>query len=287
MSRLVSSPSVLPDENRSRPEIPRSGLLFRDSNEVDRDLSRSLTRWDKIAVRGSWLANSHPKSGTYLLRNILMHFNSAAVHQEMLFYDTFADGVAGEPLAKIYSGHVPYQHFATSPASARLRTILLVRHPLAIAPALARAFYDVNTTRPDHLHLREHDTFEQIVVKVIGGYECAGLRFAPLATSLAEFAVDWLGNVDFLLRFEEITERLGSNDQALVAYFAPLLTAIFGEIPADAAARIRAGAAAGISATFSRTQAWARRDPAFDEIYSLLPSMLAADLQEIARRLGY
>ena len=56
-------------------------------------------------------------------------------------------------------GNIPYVTLNDVAGKAPgLRTVLLLRHPGAIALALARAFYDRNSTRPDHLYMREHDS---------------------------------------------------------------------------------------------------------------------------------
>ena len=271
---------------RCSPKEP--DLLFQDAKSVNTALEESLTHWDKIGVRGRWIVNSHPKSGTHLLKNILLHFSSAAVHQEMLFYDTFAPAFIGENNSQIYTAHLPYSMCSTAMGDAgNVQSILLLRHPCAIALALARAFYDVNTTRPDHLFLRERDSFEEIVRKVVCGYECAGLEFGPLAASLSEFCLEWQGKVRFTVKFEDIVAKLRGADDELLAYFQPILEAIFEAIPADAALRIRAGSSTAISATFSRTRESACDMWTADDIYTAVPAAASAELRDISRLLGY
>ncbi|HEX3864529.1 MAG TPA: hypothetical protein VHY35_22830 [Stellaceae bacterium] len=289
-------------------EPPTRELLFRETRDVDVELENSLKSWGKLPVNGAWLVNSHPKSGTHLLRNILLHFNSAVVHHTMLFYDTFVVALNGSTKSSIHVGHIPYSlFFEAAPYTSEPCTILLLRHPCAILLALARSFYDVNTKRPDHLKMRERQSFAEIVKDVACGYARAGQRFAPLSDSLAEFGTEWLGNVEFTVKFEDMIARLASpplasprlasprlasprltsNDRNLVDFFAPMLRAVFGDVPADAAARLRAGACSGISATYSRTQDWARQERTPEQVYDLLPAAAADALREAAYRFGY
>jgi hypothetical protein len=269
----------------SVPPAP-ADLLFQDAGKIDEALSLSLDRYGRIGVRGRWFINSHPKSGTHLLRNILLHFNTPEIYRDILFYDSIGPALDKPDPDQIYMGHIPYPIFAGHP-SRPMRTVLLLRHPGAIALALARAFYDRNSTRPDHLYMREHDSFETIVCKVVTGYECKGQEFGSLASSLSEFCLDWLGEVDFVMRFETITLMLRLRDAALLTYFAPSLGAMFESVPNDAAQRIRAGASAAISATYSRTAASAYDALRPDDVYRLLPSAEAQRLQSITGRLGY
>jgi hypothetical protein len=263
-------------------------LLFHTRSIVRAALQQSLTHWNKLPVRGRWLVNSHPKAGTFLPRNILMHFNSGALHQHILFYDTFYDVLRSNFEPCIYTGHVPYSLLRQSRDSVGpLQSILLIRHPCAVALALARAFYDRNTTRPDHIHLREHESFAGIVVKIVTGYELADVTSGPLAASLADFSADWLGSTHFTIRFEDLTKHLAGPDDALVAFLAPVIEAMFSAVPDDAAARIRAGADAAISATYSRTATWASRNWSPDDVYGLLPRADAERLRGIAAQLGY
>lgn len=273
------------EERKER--VPASELLFQELGDVGGRLNDSVTRWSPMSVHSRWLVNSHPKSGTHLLRNIVLHFARGAVHQAILFFDTYRGVVQTTSAPEIYIGHVPRATFTSVPESREFGTVLLIRHPCAIALALARAFYDVNTTRADHLQMRREFSFEEIVGKVICGYECAGFRSSPLATSLAEFTLEWLGETAFTVKFEEIVARLKGPDYRLVAYLAPLLEGMFRTVPDDAAQRIRAGAAPEISHTYSRTGdgALARLRPA--DVLALVPTAESRRLREIAAVLGY
>ena len=268
------------------PLVP--GPVFQDPRSVSRALGQSVLGWEKIGITGQWLVNSHPKSGTHLIRNILLHFNSTAVHQHILFFNTFESALGDTGAPRVLIGHVPHVTLSRAgPKAATLRHVLLLRHPCAIALALARAFYDSNSTRADHLYMREHDSFEEIVSKVVTGYECQGQRFGSLASSLTEFCLEWLSRTEFVLRFEDIAAKLRSDDADLLAYFGPMLNAMFEILPSDAAQRIRAGGSAAISATYSR----AGESP-YDvlqpgDVYHLLPASHARQLQNIAAELGY
>jgi hypothetical protein len=238
-------------------------------------------------VRGRWIVNSHPKSGTHLVRNIMLHMNSDAVHQEILFYDKYLDATRPGDEPRIYITHLPYAAVSVNGEVGGLNAILLLRHPGAIALALARAFYDVNTTRPDHLYLRENTEFPEIVAKVVRGYACEGLRFGPIERSLTEMAVEWRRAALFTLRFEEIIDALGSSDAQLLDYFRPLLAGVFETVPLDAAARIRTAAEPEISATYSRnnTSEYDKYRP--DDVYSMVPRAAATRLRAAATALGY
>ena len=261
-------------------------LLFRKSDSVGLAFKESLGRFRPIALHGRWLINSHPKSGTHLVRNILGHFNWHAFYRPILFFDTFEPVLRGAT-SQFYAGHIPYAMFAVFDQIEDFNSVLLIRHPYAIALALARAFYDINTTRADHLQMREEFSFSEIVKRVICGYDCAGIRSSPLAKSLSEFTCEWLGQTPFTVKFEEIVARLKGPDYRLVAYLAPLLEGMYGAVPDDAAQRIRAGAAPAISVTFSRTRdaAAVRARPA--DVPSLVPATEARRLREIAVMLGY
>jgi hypothetical protein len=260
-------------------------LLFHDTKTVHEALGASLRKHSRIPVRGRWFVNSHPKSGTHLLRNILLHFNTPEVYRDLVFEQSLKAALDRAEADQIYMGHVAQAVFAKEP-SRPTRTVVLLRHPCAIALALARAFYDVNTTRPDHLYMREHENFEWIVEKVVRGYKCEGVTSGPLAASLKEFALDWLPKVDFVLRFEELRARLKSSDEDLLAYLRPVLEAMFDTVPEDAIQRIRAGGSETISATYSRTaSAYDALRP--DDVYRLLLTPHARQLRAIAGQLGY
>jgi hypothetical protein len=277
-----------PSDPAAPTTLSAPGPIFQDPRSVSRALGRSVLEWDKIGVAGRWLVNSHPKSGTHLIRNILLHFNANAVHQDILFFNTFGNALSQTAEPRIFIGHIPYGTLSGAAATASgLRTVLLLRHPGAIALALARAFYDRNSTRPDHLYMREHDSFEQIVSKVVTGYECRGQQFGSLASSLADFCLDWLGNVQFVVRFEDMAATLQSNDDDLLAFFNPVLGQMLQIVPPDAAQRIRAGAAAAISATYSRTVESVYDALRPEEIYTLLPPAEGEGLRRIAVELGY
>lgn len=263
-------------------------LLFNDAGSVRIALGRSLGNWNPLRAHGTWVVNSHPKSGTLLLRNILLHFNHQFSHPEILFFDTFAAVLKEESSPRLYTTHIPYEVFKEAQSNAvNLRSILLLRHPCAIALALARSFYDINTIRPDHIYMRRHHTFEEITAKIISGYTAEGLRFSPLVDSLREFAIDWLDQVDAIIRFEDIVSMQASDDARVVDLFRPILDAMFGFTPPDAAARIRAGASPAISDTFSRTKSWAHRGPLLDDVYKLVPQEARNELRDAARLLGY
>ena len=68
------SVAALADES-SLDAIP-ANVLFQNFDPVNKALSLSLEHFGSIGVRGRWFINSHPKSGTHLLRNILLHFNT-------------------------------------------------------------------------------------------------------------------------------------------------------------------------------------------------------------------
>lgn len=262
-------------------------LLFRERTTVSAALRQSLTRWNKLPVRGRWLVNSHPKAGTFLPRNILMHCNSGALHQHILFYDTFR-GALDNREPRIYTGHIPYAMLhAAADTVGPLQSVLLIRHPCAIALALARSYYDRNSQRADHVYLREHESFDGVVARIISGYECAGVTCGPLAVSLIEFSVEWRGNTRFTLRYEDLVERLAGPDAALLAYLAPLLGAMFARVPEDAVERIRAGADTTISATYSRTAEWASHPRSPRDVYELVTAADADRLRAIAAQLGY
>lgn len=275
---------ALADE-RSLDAIP-ANLLFQNFDAVNKALSLSLEHFGSIGVRGRWFINSHPKSGTHLLRNILLHFNTPQIYKDILFYDTVEPALRQPEPDQIYMGHVPYATYADCPKGA-MRSVLLVRHPGAIALALARAFYDRNSMRPDHVYMREHDSFEEIVRKVVSGYECQGQEFGSLIASLTEFCLDWLPNVDFVLRFEDIEAKLRSDDRALVGYFEPLLGQMLEAMPPDTTPRIWAGAAGAISATYSRTAASVYDALRPNDVYTLLPAPVTDSLRRIGDKLGY
>lgn len=266
---------------------PSSELLFQEPGDVNRQLHDSITRWSPMALHFRWLVNSHPKSGTHLLRNILLHFARGAVHRAIVFFDTYNLALQTTSAPAIYIGHVPRVTFTANAESQGLGTVLLIRHPCAIALALARAFYDVNTTRADYVQMREECSFEEIVRKVICGYECAGFRSSPLATSLAEFTLEWLGETAFVVKFEELVVRLEGPDYRLVAYLAPLLEGMFHTVPIDAAERIRAGATPAISHTYSRTRETALVKIRPADVHSLIPAAESRRLREITAALGY
>jgi len=263
-----------------------AGLLFQDMRTVDEALALSLEQFPGVGVSGLWFINSHPKSGTHLLRNILLHFNTPEIYKDILLYDTVQAALQEPKPDQIYMGHVSYAEYDESPKGA-MRSVLLLRHPGAIALALARAFYDRNSMRPDHLYMREHDSFEEIVRRVVSGYEYQELKFRSLASSLAQFSLDWIAEVDFVVRFEDIERHLRADDSTLTTWFGPILAEIFGTLPTDAAQRIRAGAGGGISATYSRTAMSARDEFQPENVYDLLPAVQAQRLRGIASALGY
>jgi hypothetical protein len=104
---------------------------------------------------------------------------------------------------------------------------------------------------------------------------------------LTEFCLDWLPNVDFVLRFEDIEAKLRADDNALTTYFEPILAAAFGTLPADATERIRAGGAGNISATYSRTATSGYDTMGPDDVYGSSASWAANDLRRLAVILGY
>jgi hypothetical protein len=282
-ARAEISPGVEPQTGQSAPD-----LLFQEHRAIRRALLESIGRWEKVAVRGRWAVNSHAKSGTHLLRNLVLHFNSDLVHRQFLFYRNFSEILAANEGPRVYISHLPF--FALSRGDTRigdLNVVLLLRDPGAIALALARAFYDVNTTRADHLYLREHATFEEIVEKVVSGYSCEGSQFAPLAQSLRHVAADWRDRARFVLRFEEITAKLNGDDGALLEYFRPVLEGMFETVPDDAALRIRAAASPNISVTYSRTKDSPYDNIAPQDVYRLVQSPAGALLREVASELGY
>lgn len=263
-------------------------LLFAERHFTRQALGKSIGSWKKIAASGRWVINSHPKSGTHLVRNLVLHLNAEAVHQEILFFDKFPAALSAGKNPAIYVTHLPFSTLSRAKIDlSDVRFVLLLRNPAAIALALARAFYDVNTTRADHLFLREHASFEEIVTDVICGYSCQGLHFAPLVETLREVAVEWQEQANFVLRFEEITAGMEAGDDALVAYFAPMLNAMFEAVPADAAARIRAAASPAISATYSRTTVSPYDKFGPGDVYALVPREAGQSLRQLAMLLGY
>ena len=282
MAKVAQVHKLYPEES---PE-----LLFRGSASVNEALGHSIAGWEQIEPIGRWIINSHPKSGTHLLRNILLHFNHRSVNREILFFDTFTEALQRQAHAQFFNAHIPYKVAARSIGGGSVNesnTVLLLRHPCAIAVALARAFYDVNTSRLDHLYMRQHDSFAQIVQKVVCGYDCLGMQFSPLSSSLFEFSVDWLDKAGFTIRFETLLEMLEADDRVLLDYLGPMLESMFQSAPSDAAARIRAGAAPAISATYSRTNNRADGILAPAAVYSLLPADMASKLRAVAATLGY
>lgn len=225
--------------------------MFLDADTVNAALAGSIARFATLDLPVSALVNSHPKSGTHLLRNILLHFFSARTHAPFLFHDNFATAAAAAG-PRLFVGHVPWS-VAAAPDAPPLRKILLVRHPATMVLALARAFYDGNTTREDFIALRSSRTFEEIVACVLAGYAHQGQPCAaPVAESLRYFTLDWLEGADCVIRFEDIRTALAGSDDDVVRVFEPLFGTLGCPLPDDAAARIRAGSAGAISTTYSR-----------------------------------
>src|SRR5687767_5436166 len=103
--RLDAKKTVEPIEDEQN---PHSGpdLLFKQHRLIRRALRDSIQRWEQVPVRGRWLANSHPKSGTHLVRNILLHFNNPAVHRQFLFPRNFAEGWHSGKTPGIHISHI-------------------------------------------------------------------------------------------------------------------------------------------------------------------------------------
>src|SRR5688572_6724556 len=89
-------------------------LLFRGSASVNEALGHSIAGWEQIEPCGRWIINSHPKSGTHLLRNILLHFNHRSVNREILFFDTFTEALQRQAQAQFFNAHIPYKIAAQS-----------------------------------------------------------------------------------------------------------------------------------------------------------------------------
>src|SRR6476646_3680768 len=94
------SVAALADES-SLDAIP-ANVLFQNFDAVNKALSLSLEHFGSIGVRGRWFINSHPKSGTHLLRNILFHFNTQQVYKDILFYDTIEPALEERKTDQIY-----------------------------------------------------------------------------------------------------------------------------------------------------------------------------------------
>lgn len=265
-----------------------------DVGAKDSAATESSRKFKSIELQSSFLLNSLPKSGTILLRNILMHFvgpdaiNTTTlqphdIYEFQQYPDLFPDkkprGLVAHfpfyPQAVVFCRSVP-----------NLRMVVQVRHPLDNSYSLAR-----HISRPE---MRDWDKLSEYIVdkgaplSEVVFYCLTGLKFAGVEV---EGVVDrytrflaWRALGARLSKYEDLIQairELGSatSDQ----YFAGLLSDFGIGRPGDWEERVAAGSHGDLSWTYTGIHE-RETAPEIEAAHAAILRMTAAD---VLAELGY
>ena len=189
-------------------ETINSTLLRSDPSDwksINLRLRDSISRFVPCTFPNRMLFLTHPKNGTMLTRNMILHFAGIEQTHVPLLMDVPAAMTAfANADRQFYYGHVPaVPEWADMLAG--YRKVLQIRNPVDTIVALARASLDPRSERADHVYFRESGaTVEDLVPLIVDGYDMCGIQMSPFNRSFQHFVLDWVGQADEIIQFEQV-----------------------------------------------------------------------------------
>lgn len=178
-----------------------------DPQEKNYDLFCYLNSLPVSNINSSVFFNSIPKSGTHLLRNIILSLfpHCASIDKFIDIYNIndYLPEMRAE--SKMYFfGHLPFNS-ETSFLSKRLPVVCLIRNPVDVLLSHVRSIYSNDEAREDYKIIRQNYSVEEAIKYVIVGYSYKGSR---LCTSFGEFyrnfACSWDSNCIQFIKYENL-----------------------------------------------------------------------------------
>lgn len=270
---------------------------FSSGAEVWKSLMGALHDLKFTPPANALLQFSMPKSGTHLLRNILLGFVGPGAYDNGPWFFGHPDMLRdGKPYIKIRANalrtlHAGFDVFSEAMSQAEQPphcTVLLVRNPADTLMSLARQTLNTTLDRPDFKWMRDNLAFPEILRCFAEGYSIEGRRYSGIRADLETYAVSWLPHADVVVRFEDL--KAASQDttsDASEAFFSNLLPSIGITTPDDWQERVTRLSAGDVSATFARSKTGDRSE--LDAVFDGQWLETARDLVggETMARLGY
>ncbi len=219
-------------------------MATQDQKFDDNLLEGSRTFECKPLRQGLFL-NSVPKSGTHLLRNILLMF----VSRDETYHKDFIDGsniqshlsALIEDKAYFSWGHLAFSAVTASIVK-KVRKLMLVRDPYDYVLSMSRYLLSDHPTDSlsEYIRTKELTAKEVMRIVIFGVYhpsELPGIEHVYLRNAVA-----WLGNDTYLVRYEDLRAHLNNLDtEAADIYFSLIFEAAGIAKPDDWRIRVRTG----------------------------------------------
>lgn len=264
---------------------------FQPETDINKAFEASVGRFQSITLDRQVFVNSVPKSGTHLLRNLLVHFFGHSGLPYFLTVDTLGNA---KPLAAhgrcLMFGHLPFDGDSLFCVRG-IPQILLMRDPVENLLALARAAYDPRIDRPDYVFARRFLTIREYMTALVQGYEIEGVRVAPFDRFMQEFLMGWSSSSLLLIDYKEILAIVSRpNSPEAMEILSVLLDYCGSTLPPDWKERVEAAGNRGISSTYLPPLPDDVRMSALDHARNLMtgyaPGVMTWYERMVAKKLG-
>lgn len=217
----------------------------RDSDEKSKNiLDESLKRfkYDEIKIEKPILLNSVPKSGTNLLRNIIMHFVGRERTCPVAVVPETLEEVKGLKNYDFYYGHL-FKNPSAYLYSRNFNMVLLMRDPLKYIPSMARWAFHHSKPWGD---ISEVIQAEQVPFHEVMNYCITGIQqnfgIPSLKDMYLKNLIEWIDSAAILVRYEELTKHIKQIDSIQTEkYFGSLFNSMGIVLPTDWKERVLAG----------------------------------------------
>jgi hypothetical protein len=268
-------------------------VKFRDMATAERDALASAGRFSPVLPEGRVVLNSLPKSGTVLLRNVLLHFFGAAVSERATLepkriekFETFDDLFPSEKM--FLTAHFPLypQSSAFFRSMKDARMLLLIRNPLENSYSLARHLMRPGQQRLNRLSNYIGETgasVEEVVYYCIRGYSMGGGAVEGVVTRYMHY-VAWVGLGAKLVRYEDLI-RAGRDlkSEHSEAFFREIADFLQFRLPENWRDRVHEAFAPERSWTYAYIEPGVEKYPN----KNFFAGLLAAEAGPLLQFLGY
>lgn len=235
-------------------------MVWEKDNDTKSDvvLNQSLNQfnYDHIIDDVPIVLNSVPKSGTNLVRNMILHFvGKEQTCPVAVTGETFEEisGYLNQKKYSFYYGHL-FKDNQTYLQLRNTKLVLLMRDPVSYLPSLARWAFHPSKPWGDISEIIQNTNmpFHEVVSYSITG---VGMRFRipSVKEMFLKNLIEWMDSATILLKYEDIIRHLKKIDsQEAEIYFFNIFHKLGISIPDDWKNRILAGANPENSPTFFR-----------------------------------
>ena len=220
--------------------------------EIGQLINQTRAQFKSIATPHPVFLNSVPKSGTMLLRNILLMFwdseNWILPFVEPPDFEKVETAAREKPV--LCTGHVNCTPVAVAYLR-RFKKIILIRDPGAYALSYARFLLSENMRESSKISnmLIEHGlSFSELVPIVISGIMYYNEQIPSVRDQFLEKCLAWTGSNPMIVRYEDLC-RAVANPGKSRKFFEELFSFVGISLPRDWQKRVKAGADAALSTT--------------------------------------